>query len=142
MIYTDKTKKAIKLCFDAHEGQKDRSGLPYVTHPLHVAEQMDDENSTIAALLHDVVEDTDYTFEDIEKMGFGNKVVDALKLLTHDKSVPYLEYVEALKDNEIARKVKIADLHHNSDLTRLDHITSKDIERILKYRKALILLGK
>ena len=90
MIYTDKTKKAMKLCFEAHKDQLDKSGVPYVFHPFHVAEQMTDEATTIVALLHDVVEDTDYTLEDIAAMGFGQDVVDALALMTHDKSVPYL----------------------------------------------------
>ena len=85
MIYTDKTKKAMKLCFEAHKDQLDKSGVPYVFHPFHVAEQMSDEATTIVALLHDVVEDTDYTLEDIAAMGFGQDVVDALSLMTHDK---------------------------------------------------------
>ena len=75
MIYTVQTKRAIKLCYDAHAGQVDKSGLPYVHHPLHLAEQMDDEISTIVALLHDVIEDTEYTFEDLECMGFGNDTI-------------------------------------------------------------------
>ena len=125
MIYTDKTKKAMKLCFEAHKDQLDKSGVPYVFHPFHVAEQMSDEATTIVALLHDVVEDTDYTLEDIAAMGFGQDVVDALALMTHDKSVPYLEYVAKIKDNPIARTVKLADLAHNSDPTRLDAIDEK-----------------
>lgn len=141
MIYTDKTKKAIRLSYDAHEGQVDKCGLPYVYHPLHVAEQMDDEDSTIVALLHDVVEDTSYTLEDIEAMGFGPAVTEALKLLTHDPSVPYFDYVRNLEGNEIAKKVKLADLNHNSDLSRLEHeMTEKDIARYEKYKKARAIL--
>ena len=71
MIYTHMTKKALKLCYEAHKGQSDKSGLPYVLHPVHLAEQMTDEKTTIAALLHDLVEDTDYTLEDLATMGFG-----------------------------------------------------------------------
>ena len=140
MIYTDKTKKAMKLCFEAHKDQLDKSGVPYVFHPFHVAEQMSDEATTIVALLHDVVEDTDYTLEDIAAMGFGQDVVDALALMTHDKSVPYLEYVAKIKDNPIARTVKLADLAHNSDPTRLDAIDEKAKERLAKYKKAIKLL--
>ncbi len=140
MIYTDKTKKAMKLCFEAHKDQLDKSGMPYVFHPFHVAEQMSDEATTIVALLHDVVEDTDYTLEDIAAMGFGQDVVDALALMTHDKSVPYLEYVAKIKDNPIARTVKLADLAHNSDPTRLDAIDEKAKERLAKYKKAIKLL--
>ena len=90
MIYTPKTKQALKLCFEAHKNQVDKSGMPYVFHPFHVAEQMTDEISTIVALLHDVVEDTPYTLGDIAAMGFGDEVTDALALLTHDEAVPYL----------------------------------------------------
>jgi (p)ppGpp synthase/HD superfamily hydrolase len=121
----------------------DKSGIPYVHHPLHLAEQMDDEVSTIAALLHDVVEDTHYTFDDIEQMDFGDDVMAALRLLTHDDSVPYLDYVKEIAKNPIATKVKLADLAHNSDLSRLDHEpTEKDLERVKKYQAAKgILLG-
>lgn len=140
MNYTDKTKKAMKLCFEAHKDQVDKSGMPYVFHPFHVAEQMTDETTTIVALLHDVVEDTDYTLDNIAAMGFGQDVVDALALLTHDKSVAYLDYVARIKDNPVAREVKLADLRHNSDLSRLDRIDEKTQERIAKYKKAIALL--
>ena len=142
MIYTDKTKKAMKLCFEAHKYQVDKSGIPYVFHPFHVAEQMKDETTTIVALLHDVVEDTDYTLEDIAAMGFGQDVVDALALMTHDKNVPYLDYVAKIKDNPIARKVKLADLAHNSDPTRLDVVDNKVKQRLDKYKKAIRILTK
>jgi len=120
MVYTTLTKKALKICFNAHKDQVDKSGLPYVFHPFHLAEQMNSEDEVCAALLHDVVEDTNITFEDLEKEGFNNKVIDALKLLTHDDDTPYMEYVKKIKLNDIARKVKLADLKHNTDLTRLD----------------------
>jgi (p)ppGpp synthase/HD superfamily hydrolase len=128
------------LAYEAHQGQYDKSGLPYVFHPFHLAEQMDTEEAVTAALLHDVAEDTDYTLEDLRSMGFPDAVTDALALLTHDPSVPYLEYVERLKSNPIARSVKLADLTHNSDLSRLPAITEKDLERVEKYRKAMNLL--
>ena len=140
MIYTDSTKKAILLAFKAHEGQTDKAGMPYILHPIHLAEQMSDENTTIAALLHDVVEDTEYTLEDLQTMGFPKEAIDAIALLTHDKSVPYMEYVAKLKENPIARKVKLADLRHNSDLTRISNVTEKDLERIEKYKTAIELL--
>ena len=143
MIYTDKTKRAIKLCFKAHEGQVDKSGLPYAHHPLHLAEQMDDEESTIVALLHDVVEDTDYTLKDLKEMGFGDAVIETIDFMTHRPEVPYMDYVKEIAKNPIARKVKLADLNHNSDLTRLNHEpTSKDLERVEKYKKAKELLEK
>ena len=143
MVYTDKTKQALKLCFKAHEGQVDKSGLPYVHHPLHLAEQMDDEESTIVALLHDVVEDTDYTLKDLKEMGFGDAVIEAIDFMTHRPEVPYMDYVKEIAKNSIARKVKLADLNHNCDLTRLNHEpTSKDLERVEKYKKAKELLEK
>ena len=140
MIYTDLTKRALKLCFEAHKEQVDKTGLPYVFHPFHLAEQMQSEESTVAALLHDVVEDTDYTFEDLEKMGFGGAILNALRLLTHDDDTPYMDYVAALKDNPIARAVKLADLKHNSDMTRLNVIDDKARARAEKYKKAIELL--
>ncbi len=143
MIYTELTKKALKLCFEAHKDQVDKTGLPYVFHPFHLAEQMNDEYTTICALLHDVVEDTDYTIDDLKNMGFPIEVLEALKLLTHDPSVPYMDYVVALSDNEIAKSVKMADLRHNSDLTRLDVVDEWAIKRNEKYKKALeYLLSK
>ena len=133
MIYTDKTKKAMKLCYEAHKDQVDKSGLPYVFHPAHVAEQMTDEATTIVALLHDVVEDTDYTLEDLAAEGFGKEILEAVALMTHEDDVPYLDYVAKLKDNPIARAVKLADLAHNMDTTRLDAVTEKDRKRLAVY---------
>ena len=140
MIYTDLTKKALKLCFEAHKDQVDKCGMPYVFHPFHVAEQMKDEITTVVALLHDVVEDTDYTLDDLRGMGFPAEAIDALRLLTHDPSVPYMEYVAAIKPNPVARAVKLADLNHNSDMLRLDTIDEKALERIQKYHAAIALL--
>ncbi|MBQ3009623.1 MAG: bifunctional (p)ppGpp synthetase/guanosine-3',5'-bis(diphosphate) 3'-pyrophosphohydrolase [Oscillospiraceae bacterium] len=140
MIYTSMTKKALKLCFEAHKHQTDKSGIPYVFHPFHLAEQMTDEASTVAALLHDVVEDTGYTFEDLIGMGFSFEVIEALKLLTHEESVPYMEYVSKIKGNPIATAVKLADLLHNSDLSRLDVIDEKALRRVEKYHNAIQFL--
>ena len=140
MIYTPMTKKALKVCFEAHKEQIDKSGLPYVFHPFHLAEQMKDENTTIVALLHDVIEDTDYTFNDLIAMGFDGAIIEAIKLMTHEEGVPYMDYVEKIKSNPIAREVKLADLRHNSDLSRLDAPTEKDKMRVEKYRKAIVLL--
>ena len=133
MIYTDLTKKALKLCFDAHKNQVDKTGLPYVFHPFHLAEQMDDEISTVCALLHDVIEDTPYTLLDLKNMGFNDTVIEVLTLLTHNESVPYFDYVNKIKNNEIAKKVKIADLKHNSDVSRLNEVDEWTIKRNQKY---------
>ena len=140
MIYTPMTKKALKLCFTAHKDQIDKSGMPYVFHPFHLAEQMQDEDSTIVALLHDVVEDTDYTLADLREMGFSAEVLEAIALMTHDEGVPYMDYVAAINPNRIARAVKLADLRHNSDMTRLSVVTARDEERAEKYRRAIAFL--
>lgn len=142
MLYTQMTKKALKLSFEAHQNQVDKSGMPYVFHPFHLAEQMEDENTTIVALLHDVVEDTDIGFDDLYKMGFSQTVIEALKLLTHDDNEPYEDYINMIKKNEIAKAVKLADLRHNSDLTRLDNVDEKALKRAEKYKKSInTLLG-
>ena len=137
MIYTPMTKIALKLCFEAHKNQTDKSGLPYVFHPFHLAEQMTDEETTIVALLHDVVEDTDYTIDNLREMGFDKKILEAIELMTHNDNTPYMDYVAKIKTNPTAKIVKLADLKHNSDITRLDTITNKDQSRIDKYLKAI-----
>ena len=140
MIYTDQTKKALKLCFQAHKDQWDKSGIPYVFHPFHLAEQMTDEATTVVALLHDVVEDTPYTLEDLKDMGFPSEITEAIALMTHDPAVPYMDYVKNIKGNPIARAVKLADLTHNSDLSRLDLVDDRAIRRVEKYAAAIKLL--
>jgi len=140
MIYTPDTKRALKLCFEAHKDQLDKSGMPYVFHPFHLAEQMQDETTTVVALLHDVIEDTAYTWDDLQAMGFDASVLDALRLLTHEEGVPYMEYVAAIRSNPVARAVKLADLAHNSDLSRLDTVGEKALKRCEKYAAAIRLL--
>lgn len=140
MIYTAATKRALMLCFQAHKEQNDKSGMPYVFHPFHLAEQMDTEEATIVALLHDIVEDTDFTLEDLSEMGYPPAVIDALALMTHDPSVPYMDYVKKISGNALATKVKLADLRHNSDLSRLDVVDDRAIARVKKYAEAIALL--
>ena len=141
MIYTKNVKKAINIAYNAHMGQKDKFGIPYIFHPVHLAELMDTEEECIVAILHDVVEDTNITFKELEQV-FSKEVIDALKLLTHDKKIPYEKYILNLKDNPIAKKVKIADLIHNSDITRLEKITMRDKIRNKKYEKAIKILSE
>lgn len=140
MIYTENTKKAMKIAFNSHLGQADKGGMPYIYHPMHLAEQMETESECIVALLHDVVEDTPITFADLEKE-FSEEVIDALKLITHDKSVDDFEYIRNLKHNKIARKVKLVDLYHNSNLSRLENITEKDKKRAERYKKEIEILN-
>ena len=132
---------ALKIATEAHKGQVDKAGVPYINHPLTVASLVDTEEEKIVALLHDTIEDTNITEQDLLNYGFSNKIVEAVKLLTHNKNVPYMVYVAKIKDNELARKVKIADLTHNSDLSRLKEITEKDKKRYEKYQKALLYLS-
>lgn len=117
MLYTPLTNKALILAYQAHHGQVDYNGIPYVFHPVHLAEQMVDEISCCVALLHDVVEDTDITLEQLAKE-FPQEVIEALNLLTHQKDDDYFEYVRGIRTNPIALKVKLADLNHNADQSR------------------------
>ena len=122
MVYTELTNKALVFAYNAHHGQLDYNGIPFIFHPLHLAEQMQDEISCCAALLHDVVEDTHLTLDDLRKE-FPEEVVEVVALLTHDDSAEYnnnvyFSYIEKIKGNPVAKKVKLADIAHNSDQTR------------------------
>ncbi len=114
--------------------------MPYIYHPFYLATQMDTEDTTIVALLHDVVEDTNLTLAYLKEYGFSETVLEAIELLTHDDSVPYFEYVRNLKSNPIACKVKRADLLHNSDTTRYETVDEKVLAKLEKYNQALRIL--
>ena len=141
MYYSELVKKAMNIAFKAHIKDEDKSGYPYFAHPFTLAMQFDDEVSVCVALLHDVIEDHGdiYSFEDLEKEGFSREIVDAVKLLTRDPNVDYLEYVKAIKPNELARRVKLADLRHNTDLRRSGGNKPPKYEL---YLKAIALLEK
>ena len=145
MIYTELTVKAMHIAYNAHSGQTDKNGMPYIFHPFHLAEQMHTESEICTALLHDVAEDTDITLEKLME-DFPKEITDALKLLTHDKNIDYFDYVREIKTNPIARKVKLADLKHNSDLSRMTASgivpSEKDIRRREKYLKAIEILNE
>ena len=117
MIYTEMTIKAMKIAYEAHLGQLDYNDVPYIFHPYHLAEQMDDEVSCTVALLHDIVEDTPITLSDLEQI-FPAQVVEIVRLLTHDENIDYFDYIREIKKNPIAKKVKLEDLKHNSDESR------------------------
>lgn len=133
----------IALVHETHNSQLDKGGKPYVLHPLTVAltlvSQGYDNNTIITGLFHDVVEDNHYSIEDLHQMRYSQEVLDALMLLTHDKSTDDMEYVEKAKTNPIAKAVKMADLLHNSDI---EVITEKDEQRFAKYESAMILLKR
>jgi (p)ppGpp synthase/HD superfamily hydrolase len=142
MIYTRLTNEAMKIAYHAHHGQVDKGGIPYIFHPCHLAEQMTDEYTTCVALLHDVVEDSNVTLEELSKI-FPAEVVEAVALMTHRKDADYLEYVAAIRENPIARAVKLADIAHNSDTTRLEATADNlAVQKRLheKYSKALQIL--
>ena len=140
MIYTHLTNEAMKLAYKAHHGQVDKGGIPYIFHPYHLAEQMEDEYTTCVALLHDTVEDTDITLEELAAI-FPKEIVDAVVLMTHRKGEPYLEYVARIKENPIAKAVKLADLRHNSDESRLENASEEILAYYReKYKKAFEIL--
>lgn len=143
MIYTKLTKKAMILAFEKHKNQLDKSNIPYMYHIFNVAKDMDDEVTTCVALLHDIIEDTDITLNDLSNLGFYEEIIEAIKCMSHPSHLSeeeYLNYIKEIKDNKIARKVKLADLKHNSLLSRFDTITDKDIDRYNKYQKAIAIL--
>ena len=142
MIYTPLTKAAMEIAYRAHHGQLDKSGFPYIFHPIHLAEQMDDEYSCCVALLHDTVEDTDVTIDELKTI-FPKEVTDAVALMTHQKGTDYFDYVRTIKKNPIARKVKLADLAHNSDQSRCvgsDLTEERKAAWRAKYEKATKIL--
>lgn len=133
MIYTKMTLKAMRLAYKAHLGQVDGNNMPYIFHPYHLAEQMDDEITCTVALLHDVVEDTEVTIEELEQE-FPLEVTDAIRLLTHGEGVDYFDYVREIKKNPIAKRVKLEDLKHNSDESRNADASFTE-ERLARWRE-------
>jgi (p)ppGpp synthase/HD superfamily hydrolase len=143
MIYTEQTKNAMRIAYEAHKDALDKSDLPYIYHPVHLAERMDTETACAAALLHDVVEDTDMTFEELKGRGVSDRVIDVVRILTHDdKKEEYMDYIRRVKGsgNADAIKIKLADLAHNSDITRLNRVEEKLLKRIARYKAAYELL--
>lgn len=136
MINTKLTRLASKIAYKAHEGQTDKAGVPYIFHPIHIAEQMDSEESCVVALLHDVIEDSDITLEILSKY-FNDDIIAALRVLTKKENDDYVMYIKRVKTNKLATKVKIKDLEHNRDLTRLDEVTDKNRKRSMKYWEAI-----
>lgn len=131
---------AIKIAVDAHTGQVDKAGKPYILHPLRVMFSMDTDNEQIVAVLHDVVEDTDWTFGRLREVGFPEDVLDAIYSVTRQAGESYMEFIRRAGQNEVGRKVKMADLKDNLDLSRIAEPTKKDHKRMARYRKALEIL--
>lgn len=127
---------ALQIAVNAHFGQVDKAGKPYIFHPLRVMNSVDSVDEKIVAILHDVVEDTPITFKNLSDSGIPMEIINVLSLLTHNKSTDYMDYIACLSTNEIARTVKLADLNDNRDLSRLLNVTDKDLERVKKYKLA------
>ena len=133
---------ALSIARKAHEGQLDKAGVAYIEHPIYVASQVDTEEEKAVALLHDVIEDSPVSAEELLQAGLPETVVTAVQVLTKKKEQDYQTYLETVKKNPLARVVKLADLEHNSDLSRLSSITEKDRERLKKYKKAIDFLSR
>ena len=127
---------AISIAAEAHRGQRDKAGAVYLLHPLRLMLRMDSEAAMMAAVLHDVVEDSDWTLERLREGGFPEEVVEAVACLTHREGESYEEFVERLRDNALARRVKIADLEDNMNVLRIGQLGPNDLQRLEKYHRA------
>jgi (p)ppGpp synthase/HD superfamily hydrolase len=143
MLYTELTKKAMLFAYRAHEHQLDKGGMPYILHPLAVAEMMgDDEDAVIVALLHDVIEDTSVRAQDLLCAGFDDKVVQSVVSISRRPGEAYSGYLDRVKKDELATKVKLGDLRHNSDLGRLSNVDKEAISLHKRYQKAIEFLSE
>lgn len=133
---------ALKIAYVAHKGQVDKGGLEYINHPLTVASLVKTNEEKIVAILHDIIEDTKTTIEELKLYNFSDDIINAIDCLTKKQNQSYEEYKEKIKTNKLAIKVKIADLIHNMDMSRLNNVTKEDIERNIKYNKFLLELIK
>jgi (p)ppGpp synthase/HD superfamily hydrolase len=137
--------RAIEIAISAHKGQTDKGGNPYILHPLRVMISLESQAEKMVGVLHDVVEDSDWTFEDLENEGFPVDVIDALKSVTkneseHGSDEGYFRFVERAKLNPIGARVKIADLHDNLDISRIPKLDESAMQRINKYKRSLEIL--
>lgn len=137
----DDVKLAHEIAKRAHKGQVDKAGAPYILHPETVASFVTKDDEKIVAYLHDVIEDTPCQLRDLENAGFSSEIVNAVDLLTRKTGQSYKQYLKLVKTNELAGVVKLADLKHNSDLSRLTHVTENDIKRLKKYQDAIVFLS-
>ena len=135
------SEKAYEIAKKAHLGQVDKAGEDYIKHPEKVASFVKTDEEKAVAYLHDVIEDTELTLEDLNKYDFSKEVLEAVDIITKKRGEDYQSYLNSVKKNKLARAVKLADLRHNSDLTRLIKVTEKDIKRKEKYQKAIDFLN-
>ena len=135
------SEKAYEIAKKAHLGQVDKAGEDYIKHPEKVASFVKTDEEKAVAYLHDVIEDTELTLEDLYEYDFSKEVLEAVDIITKKRGEDYQSYLNSVKKNKLARAVKLADLRHNSDLTRLIKVTEKDIKRKEKYQKAIDFLN-
>jgi (p)ppGpp synthase/HD superfamily hydrolase len=131
-----KLEEAIILAAKSHRGQRDKAGISYVLHPLRLMLKQENPEAMITAVLHDIVEDTDVSMQNLVEIGYPANVIQALTLLTHDKSIPYMEYIHAIAQNDLATQVKLTDLQDNMDISRIPEPSEKDYARLDKYSRA------
>lgn len=136
LSYNEQLQFALELAIEKHKNQKDKSGKPYILHPLHVMETVKSDDAKIVAVLHDIIEDTDVTEEDLLNAGLSKHIVDAIVILTRSRDEDYMDYVKNLSSNPLAKEVKLADLQHNMDLRRLSTLKERDLDRNRKYQIA------
>ena len=133
-------KKALEIAKKAHAGQKDKGGRPYIEHPMTVASMVHGRKAKIVALLHDVCEDSDITLQDLREAGFSKRIVDAVDAVTKREGERYRHYLNRVKENRLATRVKIADATHNSDYTRIDGYSQEDVARSERYQNTITFL--
>ncbi|WP_010249275.1 HD domain-containing protein [Acetivibrio cellulolyticus] len=134
---------ALKFAMDKHKGQVDKSGAPYIEHVMRVAEKVKRDEEKIVALLHDVVEDTSTSLEEIESLGVSDEIIKAIDLLTHKKDSNYYDYIRNISKNNLAKVVKLADLEDNTDVRRMEKLPNDLKQRLLKkYELALSILNE
>lgn len=132
--------KAILIAEKAHQGQVDKGGRPYIEHPLYVSKQLVTEEEKVVAILHDVCEDSDITLQDLKESGFPLSILSAVDAITKRDCEDYSGYLERLGENKLAVKVKLADMMHNSDISRIPTPSEKDRQRIEKYKQKIAFL--
>jgi (p)ppGpp synthase/HD superfamily hydrolase len=138
-ILTPTLEDAIVLATNAHKGQKDRNDEPYVMHPIRVMAQLWGHDERMVAVLHDIIEDTDVTLDDLRKAGYPDRIVEAVDAISRRKDAgeSFSQYIQRVRKNPLATKVKIADLKDNSNLDRLPKVEAFDLKRLDRYNRAL-----
>jgi (p)ppGpp synthase/HD superfamily hydrolase len=134
--------KAILITAEAHQGQKDKAGAPYILHPLRLMMRMESEAEMIAAVMHDVVEDSEWTVDRLRDEGFSEEILQAVDCLTRREDEIYEDFIKRVKTSTVAWRVKIADLEDNMNVKRIDRLTPRDLERLEKYHRAWRALAK